>query len=553
LRSRLEMVLVQSLLIPFILLILYSCSQEESSIGSPQVIVATIDKTDVSETSFQRTYLPVLLYGDKFDSEETRDEVLNFLIGQKLLADVAREIELDTAENIQRNRTRVENKAMSRKLYQQWVRKEVSPPTEVELREGFKRGKKGLFVRHLFSESESEIREYYSRLVSNEENFYTLAQDVFSDTMLSRNGGALGWVTFGDLDETLEDTVYTLRPGRISQPVKSQYGWHILAIDDSQEEVFVTESDFEEHRDIIRNKIIERRENVLGKTVLNDFMDQFDIQFNREITSKVWPMVIKHLNLKEAEAPQIKEFSALVSTLDNLKDETLLTVDGDIWTVAEILKRLPEIDRTELYGNLYLATSNIVRDEMLNREARRLELHKHPDVIEEVKDSHDQMLADVYVSLFADTLKFDNTAQENYYRQHQLQQYHAPDSLRLELFFFKDSLSAVKAMYQLRNGMISTNPGDKKIWLDRDDDKKPIYKLSRSIALETMAGPLRFEGKWTLVKLIERRRSPYEFEDIKERVLADMEKERFNTTRNILLSEIRPQHEISIDYEMLYR
>lgn len=536
-----------------LIFVLIACSREEVSPGPDRVVVASIDDIEISETSFQRTYLPILLYGDKFDSEDNRKEILNFLIGQRLLADEARKVNLDTMSTIQKNRDRVERKAMSRKLYQQWVRKEISKPTETELRQGFRRGKKGLFLRHLFSDSESEIRSYHNLLVSGQENFYTLAQDVFSDTILSRNGGALGWITFGDLDETLEDTAYTLKPGQVSQPVKSQYGWHILAIDDSQEEVFVTESDFEEHRDIIRNKIIERRENVLGKTVLNDFMDQFDIQFNREITRQVWPVVIQHLQPIETGSSQPQEFSSLISNLDHLKDETLLTVDGDVWTVADILRRLPEINRKELYGNLYLAASNIIRDEMLTREARKLKLYNDPAVIEEVKDSHDQHLADVYVSFYADTITFDATAQDEYYRQHRLQKYHAPDSLKIELFYFSDSLIAAKALYQLRSGIISTNPGEVVLWMDSEHDNSAIYRLSRSIALGTMAGPVIYDGKWTLVKLLERRRIPLEYNDIKERVIGDMEKERFNTTRNILLNDIRPRHEISIDYEMLYR
>ncbi len=544
---------ISGLLLALLLTILANCSPEEKLSSDQRVIVATVDDLEITETSFQRTYLPILLYGDKFDSEDTREEVLNFLIGQKLLSQLGRSAHLDTIQYIRRRHDQVQRQALSRQLYGKWVREALQPPTEQDLRKGFQRGQKAIFVRHLFAETEAEIRGYSERLRNGSETFYTLAQDVFSDTVLSRNGGALGWITFGDLDETLEDTIYTLQPGRISEPVKSQYGWHILAMDDSQEELFITEDDFQKNKSLIHNKIIQRRENVLGKQVLNEFMDQFEIVFNREVTKQVWPLVIKRLETKDSQSLNNSEAAELEASLESLHNEILVSVDGEDWTVLEILDRLPELDQAELRGNLYVASSNIIRDEMLAREAKELNMDEHPDVLEQVQDRQDQLLADGYVGLMADTLVFTETHIENYYQDHQLGRYHAPDSLLVELFAFSDSATAHKALYQLRNGLFSTNPGDEQLWLAGPDQETPLYKLTRSISTGTLAGPVLHRNKWTLVKLLKRHRFPVAYATVKARVLEDMEHERFNTTRQILLDEIRPKHRINIHYELLNR
>jgi len=535
------------------LLILSSCSKDKPVSEIPAIIVASVDDLKITETSFQRAYLPVLLYGDKFDSEESRAEVLNYLIGQKLLSQTAIDAGLDTSKRIQKTRDRVERQAMSRQLYRKWVKEKLQEPSEQELRTGFIRGHKSIFARHLFSNSESEIRKYAQKLADGSENFYTLAQDVFTDTTLSRSGGALGWITFGDLDESLENTLFSLQPGQISDPVESQYGWHILSVDDSREEVIRTEEDFLKTRDLIYNKINERRENVLGKQVLNDFMRQYKIEFKREITTQVWPLVIARLDAENQDLKSMPKLSESNADLESLKDETLLTVNGEEWTVASILDRLPELDRSLLYGNLYVAASNIIRDEMLTREARDLKLEDHPDVLEEVKDAYDQMMADAYVNLIADSLTFTQATQKTFYEQNQLQRYHAPDSLQVELYMFSDSLQAAKVLYQLRSGVISTDPEDIKFWLSAKDQTSPLYNLTRTLSLGTMAGPLAYDGSWTLVKLMDRRRLPLIFKDIQERVLTDMESERFSTTRNILLNEIRPKHNIVINHALLNR
>ncbi len=535
----------------FTFLLLLGCSEKETELDFDNPTLASIDGRPITQTSFQRGYLPLLLYGDKFDSPENRLGMINHLIGQKLLGDKGREAKLDTIGIVQRMRKNAESKALARQLYNKWVREKMEMPTEEELREGFYRGQKGVFVRHLFAKTEAEIREYARRLSSGNESFYTLAQDVFTDSSLSRSGGALGWITFGDLDETLEDTVYNLKPGRISQPVKSQYGWHIVSVDDTQEQLFLSETDYQQNRTLIHNKIVERRENLLGKQVLNDFMSNFEIEFNRDITKQVWPLVIEHLNPEGKKRGQSLEIAGLFNSMDALRDETLLTVDGEKWTVMEIVKRLPDLERSLLYGNLYVAASNIIRNEMISREAKRLGLQEHPMVVEEMQDHEDRILGDTYVSRVADTLVFTSTHQEQYFESHKLQKYHAPDSLSVELFTYADSAGAVRALYQLRNDNIYTGPGDETFWLTDSDEDIPLYKLMRSIASGTSAGPVEHEGKWTIGKLIERRRTALSFDAIKDRVLADMEQERFSATRNLLVEELKPGHDISIDLELL--
>lgn len=535
------------------LLFLGGCSQDAPEAPETGTIIASVDDHAISETSFQRAYLPLLLYGDKFDSPENRLDMINFLIGQKILADEARDLDLDTVGLVKRSTQRVERRALARQLYQSWVRDQLEQPSEAEIRAGFQRGKKSIFMRHLFADNESDIREYHARLMREDEDFYTLSQDVFTDTLLSRNGGALGWVTFGDLDETLEDTLYQLKPGQFSQPVKSQYGWHILSMDDSQEEVFVTEEDFEKNRDLIRKKIIERREHVLGKQVLNDFMKDVDIEFDRDVTRQVWPIVVAHLNPQNIEKGLSPEFSTLEKQLYPLRNLVLLKADGESWTVSQILARLPELERSLLYGNLYVAASNIIRDEMLYREAKQLGFDSHPAVLEEVLDHEDQMLADTYVLQIADTLQFTDSQRQTYFQSNQLTKYHAPDSLHIELYQFADSLTAARALYQLRNGLITTDPGDETYWIGAGQSGDRIYQIARSIKVGTMAGPILNKGHWVLIKLLARKRYPLSYDLIKERVLADMEKERFNTTRNVLLETMRPEHQIVIDKKTLNR
>ncbi|QQS12906.1 MAG: peptidylprolyl isomerase [Rhodospirillales bacterium] len=54
----------------------------------------------------------------------------------------------------------------------------------------------------------------------------------FSQGATASNGGDLGWVLPGTLDPALDAAIAALQPGKISDPIRSPAGWHILALVD---------------------------------------------------------------------------------------------------------------------------------------------------------------------------------------------------------------------------------------------------------------------------------------------------------------------------------
>jgi len=85
--------------------------------------------------------------------------------------------------------------------------------------------------------------------LENDKEFSDLARQHSEDIGSTSEGGSLGWIRSGQMVPEFENTMDSTRIGAISIPFKSQFGWHILKVDDRQEKDITDE--------MKRNKIAE--------------------------------------------------------------------------------------------------------------------------------------------------------------------------------------------------------------------------------------------------------------------------------------------------------
>jgi peptidyl-prolyl cis-trans isomerase SurA len=70
----------------------------------------------------------------------------------------------------------------------------------------------------------SEIRD---RIIGGED-FDLMAKQYSQDPGTANGGGDLGWTSPGSFVPEFEETLYSLAPGEVSQPLRTQFGWHII-------------------------------------------------------------------------------------------------------------------------------------------------------------------------------------------------------------------------------------------------------------------------------------------------------------------------------------
>jgi peptidyl-prolyl cis-trans isomerase D len=66
------------------------------------------------------------------------------------------------------------------------------------------------------------------------EDFAELALEFSDDVASTQDSGDLGWFGKGKMIETFEEAAFALKPGEMSEPVRSEFGWHLIKVFDQR-------------------------------------------------------------------------------------------------------------------------------------------------------------------------------------------------------------------------------------------------------------------------------------------------------------------------------
>jgi foldase protein PrsA len=127
---------------------------------------------------------------------------------------------------------------------------------------------------HILVEDEATATEVAEKLTAGED-FAELAAEYSTDTANAENGGELGFFAKGDMVEEFENTAFSMEVGTISDPVKTEYGYHIIKVTDKKE---AKEAVFEDHKEEINELLFNEKIQSEYTTWLEEKKEEYTIK-----------------------------------------------------------------------------------------------------------------------------------------------------------------------------------------------------------------------------------------------------------------------------------
>ena len=118
-------------------------------------------------------------------------------------------------------------------LYEQTV-KAMKPEEEVH-------------ARHILVDNEAEAKAIAKRLKEGED--FAKAASASKDPGSKAEGGDLGWFTKDRMVAPFAEAAFKLQPGQISDPVKTQFGWHVIKVEEKRVKPIPTFDEMKEQVD----------------------------------------------------------------------------------------------------------------------------------------------------------------------------------------------------------------------------------------------------------------------------------------------------------------
>jgi len=207
------------------------------AITSEKAIV-TVNGTDISQATLDDILATVPAENLVGKEAEIRQAVLDNLVNQELVLQEAESLSVSNDSDYKE-----ELAELTRNFtFNYTIKREVEKLVTDEMLKAEYEALKPVYniptvrARHILLETEAEAKEVIATVAKGEKDFATLAMEKSIDPSAKQNGGDLGWFRKVDMVPEFGEKAFSMKKGTYTnEPVKTQFGWHVILLLDKKE------------------------------------------------------------------------------------------------------------------------------------------------------------------------------------------------------------------------------------------------------------------------------------------------------------------------------
>jgi peptidyl-prolyl cis-trans isomerase C len=209
---------------------------EPAKPADPAKIVARVQGQPITEADLAVAAEDPALSIPGANEAQKRDLLISYVADLKLGAKAAEDAKLASGPEFTRRLAYLRDKLLVDEYLDAQVKKAVTPEAARKLYEETSKEMKPeeeVRARHILVESEEDAKKAAAR-VKGGEDFAKVAAEISTDPGSKTDGGELGFFTKDRMVAPFAEAAFKMKPNEISDPVKSQFGWHVIQVEEKR-------------------------------------------------------------------------------------------------------------------------------------------------------------------------------------------------------------------------------------------------------------------------------------------------------------------------------
>ena len=384
--------------------------------------------------------------------------------------------------------------------------------------------------------------QVYQRAL-NGEDFAKLAEEYSKDPGSAKRGGDLGYFSRGRMVKPFEDAAFSMKVDEISQPIKSEFGYHIIKfVEHKAEETKPFDGTMKEQ---IKQTEKSRTERENAQAYVDSVKEAAVYTYNKVVLANDEDSTLKD-----------QDWVVIVNALDTLTYAEYKDQKPKYMRYKNIDK-MAETDQIEMLKTLSVTgillqiakQKGYFQDSTIVSQADQFMMTQARNRIEEART--------------AQNFEPSDSALQAYFDAH-IDEFIVDKPLHVYHLIFTDSITA-KAVYDsLKAGADFVQmakhhyPGEPEIrevaydldFISEKEMPKEFWNAANALQVGEISPPVKTEWGWHVIKLVSRKSSK-NFDQVKSRIKSSLKKEADEQASKAFMAKLRDTSDIKINKKLL--
>ncbi len=212
-----------------------SASPNKAAPAAKDPVVARVNGEELHRSEVLSTLQTLPQQVQQMPIEQVYPRLLNEMVINKVISQAGRKSKLSDDPEVKRRTLQAQDQIIEDVYLQRYVRAGI---TEAKIKARYDtylktvKPQDQVSARHILVKTEDEAKAIVADLKKGAD-FATLAKDKSTDTESKASGGDLGWFAKEEMVPEFGEAAFKLQKGQFSEtPVKSQFGYHIIKVED---------------------------------------------------------------------------------------------------------------------------------------------------------------------------------------------------------------------------------------------------------------------------------------------------------------------------------